>query len=348
MRTKSVAARLAWSFAAVFVLGLLMIGAFTYFELVIEPEHETAHESLSQGVTEVAAEALVIVTLLALAGWAFARRALRPAELLADAADRIHEGNLHEPIAMPGGGAEFEKLAQVLNTMRDRLNSSFQRIQQFTLYASHELKTPLAVLRMEFEKLADDPLRPESDRALFASHLDEIERLASLVDSLTFLTKADAKIVSMASEEVDLSALVISAMEDTKALGSERDITVELAQCDAITFVGDRQRIRQLLVILCDNAVKYANSGGSVTMSLAKENGSAILRISNTGPGIPADEQDNVFDRFYRGSSANADGVQGMGLGLNIAQWIVGEHRGTLTFESDANRTEFVVNLPLT
>ncbi len=346
MSTMSVAARLAWSFAVVFVLGLLMIGAFTYFELVIEPEHETAHESLSQGVAEVAAEALVIVTLLALAGWAFARRALRPAELLADAADRIHEGNLHEPIASPGGGIEFEKLAAVLNTMTERLNGSFQRVQQFTLCASHELKTPLAVLRMQFEKLSDDPQRSEADRSLFSSNLEEIERLASLVDGLAFLTRADSRLIEMANEPVDLEALMNSALEDTNALGAEHEITVSLDPADETTVHGDRQRLRQLLFLLCDNAIKYNRCGGSVEMSLQQVEDNAIIRIANTGQGIPSDEQIHVFERFYRGSSASADGVQGMGLGLSIAKWIVNEHRGELTFASNAARTEFVVTLP--
>jgi signal transduction histidine kinase len=347
MKSRSVATRLAWSFAGVFVLGLMIIAGFCYFELVMEPESEPEmHESLLQGITEVAIEASLSVALLAAAGWWLARRALRPVKLLAAAADRIHEGNLSDAISMPGSGAEFEKLAAVFNTMTARLDASFQRVRQFTLYASHELKTPLAILRAEFEKLVDDPQRSEADRTLFASHLDEIERLGSLVDSLTFLTKADAHLIPLASEPIDLQSLIVSAMEDTKVLGTDASIRVQLVRCDNATVTGDRQRLRQLLVILCDNAIKYNRVGGSITASLEQIAESVHLRISNTGLGIPLEEQSRVFERFYRGSSAKADGIQGMGLGLNIAQWIVHEHRGEMTFRSDDGHTEFLVSLP--
>lgn len=344
MKSQSVAARLAWSFAAVFAGGLLLVAAFAYFELVIEPKFETEkREPVMQGVIEVAAEATIAVALLSLGGWWLARRALRPAETLADAADRIHEGNLSEPIAMPGSGAEFERLAHVFNAMTTRLDASFQRVRQFTLYASHELKTPLSILRAEFEKLVDDPARSEADRTAFARHLDEIERLARIVDGLTFLTKADAHLIPLTCEPVTLKPLVVSAAEDTTALAAERQIKVTLDRCDEATVKADRHRLRQLLVILCDNAVKYNKPHGSIRMSLVHDDSITTLRIINTGPGIPKDEQARVFERFYRGSTVQSDRIEGTGLGLSIAQWIVSEHGGTLSFTSESDHTEFVV-----
>jgi signal transduction histidine kinase len=344
MKSSSVAVRLAWRFAAVFVFGLLIIAAVSYYELVMEPASEP--ETLRQGVTEVAAEASLVVAVLVAAGWWFARRALLPAEKLAAAAERIDEGNLNETISIPGSGAEFEKLAEVFNSMTARLDASFQRVRQFTLYASHELKTPLAILRAEFEKLTDDPQRSEADRALFGSHLEEIERLTNLVDGLTFLTKADAHLIPIKPECVELTPLLTNAFEDTKALGADWNLCVSLTHCDDLTMNADRQRLRQLLVILCDNAVKYNRQGGTVTLAVEQDGTTVVLRIANSGPGIPADEQSHVFDRFYRGSGAVADGVQGMGLGLNIAQWIVGGHGGTLTFDSTPDCTEFVARFP--
>ena len=346
MKRLSVAARLAWSFAAVFVFGLMLIAGFTYFELVMEPASEPeTHETLRQGVLEVAGEAILVVALLAVAGWGFARHALHPAKVLAAAAERIHEGNLSEPISMPGSGAEFEKLALVFNSMTSRLDASFQRIRQFTLYASHELKTPLAILRAEFEKVLRDPQRSATDLALFGSYVEEIERLTSLVDGLTFLTKADARLIKISHEPVELTPLILNAVEDTKALGAEKQLTVELTRCDPVTLQADRQRLRQLLVILCDNAVKYNRPGGSISLAVEQEPAGVALRICNTGPGIPAEEQAHVFERFYRGSAAKADGVQGMGLGLNIAQWIIQEHSGTLSFQSTPEHTEFVAQI---
>ena len=344
MKSRSVASRLAWSFAAVFIGGLLLVAAFAYFELVIEPARETEkREPFMQGVIEIAAEAAIAVALLSLGGWWLARRALRPAEVLADAADRIHEGNLSEPIAMPGSGAEFERLAHVFNAMTARLDASFQRVRQFTLYASHELKTPLSILRAEFERMLDDPARSEADHAAFVRHLDEIERLARIVDGLTFLTKADARLIPLTREPVELKSLVVSAAEDTTALAAEHHIEVTLDRCDDAVVNADRHRLRQLLVILCDNAVKYNRPHGSVRISLVHDEAATRLRIINTGPGIPKDEQARVFERFYRGSTVQADRIDGTGLGLSIAHWIVTEHGGTLGFTSEPDRTEFIM-----
>lgn len=344
MKSASVAVRLAWSFAAVFLLGMSIIAGFCYYELVIEPENNgEGNESFQHGIAEVAVEASITVLLLSVAGWWFARRTIRPVKLLTEAVSRIKEGNLNVPISIPGSGTEFEQLAQVFNSMTARLDASFQRVRQFTLYASHELKTPLAILRLEFEKLVDDPGRSEADRTLFESHLEEIDRLACLVDSLTFLTKVDAHLIPLARGRVELNPLVTSAAEDAKALGAERAIEVRLVRCDDVTMTGDPHRLRQLLLILCDNAIQYNRAGGTITMSLEQANAQVFIRIANTGPGIPPDEQRNVFERFYRGSSTKADGIHGMGLGLNIAQWIVAAHGGTLEFESAPEHTEFVV-----
>ena len=345
-KSVSVAVRLAWSFAIVFLVGMAVIAGFSYYELVIEPEIKPdEHESFVHGIAVVAVEASITVLALSLVGWWFARRAIQPVERLVEAVNQIKEGNLDEPISIPGSGAEFEQLAQVFNSMTSRLDASFQRVRQFTLYASHELKTPLAILRLEFEKLAEDPARGDADRARFATCLEEIERLADLVDSLTFLTKMDARLIALARDPVELKPLLANAAEDTTALGAERNIEVRLARCDDALITGDRQRLRQLLLILCDNAIKYNRQGGWITLSLEAADKRVNLRIANAGPGIPPDEQHNVFERFYRGSSANADGIHGMGLGLNIAQWIVNRHGGTLTFTSQPEHTEFIVRL---
>ncbi len=342
MKSRPVATRLAWSFTLVMVIGLLLIAAMAYYELAVEPSDD---EPPMQRVVEIAGAAAVCVALLSWIGWWLARRALRPAETLAGAADRIDEGNLAEKISLPGSGAEFERLADVFNRMTTRLDASFQRVKQFTLYASHELKTPLSILRAEFEHLVDDPQRSESDREHFARHLDEIERLAQIVDGLTFLAKADANLIPLAKEDVALQPLIAGALEDTAALGAALELTVSVGSNDPVVWQGDRHRLRQLLVILCDNAVKYNRPGGSIVLSLEQHADHSALRVTNTGPGIPEADQSRVFQRFYRGASGLADHLEGCGLGLCIAQWIVAGHGGLLSFTSENDRTEFVAKL---
>ncbi|RYD27485.1 MAG: HAMP domain-containing protein [Verrucomicrobiaceae bacterium] len=343
MKSWTVSGRIAWNFALVFACGLMAVAAAAYFELEVE---KSEGEPLIQGVLEIAGVAVLSVALLSGAGWWLARRALQPVERLAEAAERIHEGNLSERIELQGGGAEFEKLAEVLNDMTSRLDASFQRVRQFTLYASHELKTPLSILHLEFEKIVDDPERSESDRNYFAGHLDEISRLAQIVDGLTFLTKTDADLIPLASESVAMRPLLLSAMENTAALGAELGLEVTLDRNDEVVWRGDRHRLRQLLVILCDNAVKYNQPGGWVRISMEQHGAGSLLRVRNTGPGIPPEDHDRVFDRFYRGSGARAAGTEGCGLGLSIAKWITSAHGGILSFKSDATTTEFTVAIP--
>jgi signal transduction histidine kinase len=222
--------------------------------------------------------------------------------------------------------------------MTARLDASFQRIREFTLYASHELKTPLSLLHTELERMGDEP---GADRTRVDRLLDEIARLARIVDGLTFLTKADANLIPLAKEPVELLPLVMNALEDTEALGAERGIIVRAGRCDAVVWQGDRHRLRQLLVILCDNAVKYNRDGGTVLLGLEQNGAGSLLRVENTGPGIPEEDHGRVFDWFYRGAGELAAGTEGCGLGLSIAQWIAAAHGARLSFFVGPDRTVF-------
>jgi signal transduction histidine kinase len=298
---------------------------------------------MAQGVLEIAGEATACVAVLSGAGWWLARRALRPVELMAEAAGRIDEGNLSERIELPGSGVEFERLAEVFNGMTARLDASFQRVRQFTLYASHELKTPLSILHGEFERLVDDPARSEADRAHFDRLLEEVGRLARIVDGLTLLAKADSNLVPLTKQAVELGPLLAGAVEDMAAMGAGQGIAVSLGRVDPVVWQGDRQRLRQLLVILCDNAIKYNCEGGQVILGVERTGTGSVLRLENSGPGIPEAEHGQVFERFYRGSSALAAGLEGCGLGLSIAQWIATAHEARLGFSSSAGSTVFWV-----
>jgi len=232
--------------------------------------------------------------------------------------------------------------------MLARLDDSFNRIREFTLHASHELKTPLTILCGEIETaLRDESLTP-AERDRYASQLDELRRLARIVDGLTLLAKADAGQVTLTLEPIRLDELVRDNFADTQILAEPQQIRVELTGCEEISVCADRHRLRQLLLNLADNAVKYNQPQGRVTMNLHRVNGAAEFVIANTGPGIPPESLPRIFDRFYRGDPAHGNEVDGCGLGLSIAQWIISAHHGTIRVESAPSQlTTVTVRLPL-
>jgi signal transduction histidine kinase len=284
-----------------------------------------------------------------LGGWWLTRRAFAPVTRLTQAAEKINEGNLGENLPRTGNGDELDRLTEVFNAMTARLDGAFQRIREFTLHASHELKTPLTILHSELEtELGRDNLPPEQ-REKLAGQLDEIQRLTKIVDGLTLLTKADAGQVALNLETVALDEIVRDIFEDAQMLAKPLDIRVELAGCPHIAVRGDRHRLRQLLLNLADNAVKYNQPRGRITMELRREGGCARIVMANTGAGIPPEKLTRVFDRFFRGDASHSPSVEGCGLGLSIAKWIVSAHGGAIEIASapDTLLTTVTVNLPL-
>jgi signal transduction histidine kinase len=232
--------------------------------------------------------------------------------------------------------------------MTARLDNSFQRIREFTLHASHELKTPLTVLRGELETALHDDRTSNQLKEQLASQIDEIERLAKIVDGLTLLTKADAGQISLKCEPVRLDELVRESAADAKILAQPQGVEVREERCDETTINGDRHRLRQLLLNLADNAVKYNQPGGKIHFSLERDGAFSVLKISNTGAGLAPDLQPRVFERFFRGDASHNSAVEGCGLGLSIAQWIVHAHKGEIQFVSTPNQiTTVSIRLPL-
>lgn len=180
------------------------------------------------------------------------------------------------------------------------------------------------------------------------SQLDELSRLTKIVDGLTLLTKADAGQITLAFEAVRLDELVRDCFEDAKILAQARDVQVCLGKVEQVTVAGDRHRLRQLLLNLADNAVKYNVADGVVNMDLRVVGGFAEFEIANSGPGIAPDIQKRVFERFFRGDSSHNNVVEGCGLGLSIVQWIVHAHDGAIEVESQLGKlTTFKVRLPI-
>jgi signal transduction histidine kinase len=289
-------------------------------------------------------------TLIALAGgWWLMRRALAPVAQLTLAAEKIHDRNLHEQLPRSRNGDELDRLTEVFNTMTARLDASFARIREFTLHASHELKTPLTILHGETETALHDETIPAAQRERLASQLDEIQRLTKIVDGLMLLTKADAGQIVLNSEPLAFDEIVRDAFADAQILAKPTNLTVNLVICEPCAIRGDRHRLRQLLLNLTDNAVKYNQPDGTIEFSLRRAGSNTELMVSNTGAGIPLEILPRVTERFFRGDAAHNSAVDGCGLGLSIAQWIVTAHGGVLKIESTPGKhTTVIVQLPTT
>lgn len=262
---------------------------------------------------------------------------------------RTHERNLRQQLPRAGNGDEVDRLTEVFNGMTARLDQSFQRIREFTLHASHELKTPLTVMQGELETACREEALTNAQRERLLSQLDEVQRLGKIVDGLSLLTKADAGQVQLADEPVAMDALVREAVEDAQHLAHGRNLEISLIACDVVCVQGDRHRLRQVLLNLTDNAVKYNEPGGSLTVALRAVEGFAEIVVSNTGLGVPKALEARLFDRFFRGEASHGTAVEGCGLGLSIAQWIVHAHGGTIRIEStERGLTVVTVLLPAT
>jgi len=357
----TVRTRLTLWYAGIMFVSLLAMGGLSYYKFVQEPRNHvlrTANVSsdlIVEDENEDFSQTLKILfwcglppAFLALGGgWWLIRKSFAPVAALTQAVERINESNLNAQLSRSGNGDELDRLTEVFNAMTARLDSSFQRIREFTLHASHELKTPLTILHGEIETELHAEKLPPAQREKFASQLDEIQRLTKIVDGLTLLTKADAGQIELKFAALALDEIVNDVFADAQILAKPASLSVTLAACEKISISGDRHRLRQLLLNLADNAVKYNQPGGTVGFCLHRAGADAELKITNTGKSIPPETLPRVFERFYRGDAAHNSATDGCGLGLSIAEWIVRAHHGDIRIASTENLTTVTIRLPL-
>jgi heavy metal sensor kinase len=289
----------------------------------------------------------IALLLAAGGGWLLARRALAPVDRMAEAARRISVENLADRLADPGKGDELSRLARTLNEMLDRLENSFQQVRQFSADASHELQTPLTILRGEMEVALRMPRSTEEYRRILESGLEEIDRISRLVEGLLLLARSEARALKMDLKTVNLLPLLEEVHEQAAAPASNRNVTLSLDAAEPVAAKGDQALLKRAISNLVDNAVKYTPAGGRVTLSLEQRDGWARVGIEDTGIGIPLEEQARIFDRFYRSQEALSMGEGGYGLGLCIARSIVETHGGRIELESGPGRgSRFTILLP--
>ena len=338
-RVRSLRRQLGVRYAMIVAICIVLLAGLAWHEFVNEEAQREAAgiperpEGFWMELAEVYFYGMIPVVLGC--GWWVMRLTLKPVDTLAQQVERVHADNLREPLPLRGTGDELDRLTDVFNSLASRLDGSFQQIREFTLHASHELKTPLTVMRAQLETaLAAHPPLPAAHVAWVESQIDEVQRLTGIVDALTLLTRADAGVVTLQRAPVALHELVEEAADDARVFAQPRGVTVTVEDCEAVVVTGDRHRLRQLLLILVDNAVKYNRPGGELALSLCRSGDGAELRVSNTGDPLPPDLQARVFERFVRGDDARAT-VDGCGLGLTIARWIVQSHGGSIALAPD-------------
>ena len=295
---------------------------------------------------------LIIAVPLALAlaaggGIFLARRALKPVDKIAQTAQKIGEGDLSQRINV-NTKDELGRLATTLNEMIGRLEKAFQRQKQFTSDASHELRTPLAVIEAE-STLALQKERPPSDyRQSLEIVSREARQMSSLIDKLLTLARSDAGKEQWNFTEVDLGKLITNLSTDVEVLCQEKGLSFQLGQTQDLVVKGDEARLRELFMNLLDNAIRYTPSPGTVSLSLRREGQMAVVAITDTGIGIPAEDIPSIFERFYRVDKSRSRAEGGSGLGLAICRHIAEAHGGKIEVESQVGAgSTFSVWLPL-
>ena len=324
-----------------------------YTVVAAEPE-----ANLELALTSLRSALLLLVSLAILlsvgVGYALARGALRPVIHMAEAVDRIHAGNLSQRIESPNPGDELGHLGAVFNRLLSRLDRSFEQEKQFMADASHELRTPLSVSLLAAQVALDRPRSGEEYREALSTIRSQLERLARLVRNLLTLARSDAGAFQLQGSLCRLDELVLEAVHTGSVLARPKEIRLRIGDLPEAQVSADPELLRQVIVILLDNAVKYSPSRTTVNISLREVAGYCELDVQDQGCGIPPAAQTRIFDRFFRvepSRSRNTGGTvagEGTGLGLPIAQLIVRAHEGTVTlFDSSPAGSTFRVRLPL-
>lgn len=270
----------------------------------------------------------------AVVGFFLAGKALKPIREIARTTRHITVNNLDERITVPVARDDIGQLASTINGMLDRLSLSFQKITQFTADASHELRTPLTIMRGELEIALRGERSAEDYLETLGSSLEEVERMSKIVNDLLLLSKSDMGQELMHHDPVDLKILLNDMMAHFRILADESRIELSSDLQEVETVFGDQLRLRQMMVNLLSNAIRYTAPGGRIKLSLNNTADGVEIAVADTGIGIPEADIPRIFDRFYRADKARSRQYGGSGLGLSIVKWIVDSHHGVIKVDS--------------
>ncbi len=301
-----------------------------------------------KGLLEILAFGLPLIVAGAIAGgyWVM-ERALEPVNDIAEHAERISSRNLSERLPQVHSGDEIERLSNSLNRMISRLDESFQHINRFSADVSHELRTPLTIIRGELEALAGNGV-PTAHLEVIGSALEETERLGKIVEQLLEISQLDAGEACSGRIRLDLGLMATSTVEQLHLLADEKSVSLDFDITDGVVVEANEIRLRQVIANLLDNAIKYCEHAGRVTVSVKKIRDRAVLEIADNGVGIDAKSIPHIFERFYRADRARSRASGGSGLGLAIVKAICTAHGADVTVESAVGQgSVFRVEWPL-
>jgi heavy metal sensor kinase len=304
-------------------------------------------KNLSDFKNNILAVFPIILILGTLGGWILARRSLSPIGYIASKAQSITSQNLSERLIPRGTGDEMDDLIQTINEMIARLEASFKRMAEFTADASHELKTPLCAMRGEAEVLLSKGRTAGEYQEGLAHFIEQFDHLNQMINDLILLSKLDSSQIELKIVPLRLDLLVKDLCNLFQVLAEQKGITLEIDKAQELTVMGDKFRLQQLFTNLIDNAIKYTPEG-TIRVTLEKNQENVLVKVSDTGIGIPEQEREKIFKRFYRVDKSRSRETGGVGLGLSIAEWIAHAHHGRIEVDSELSQgSTFTVYLPI-
>ncbi|MBR1584441.1 MAG: HAMP domain-containing protein [Clostridia bacterium] len=315
--------------------------------LLISPVQE-----IMQNLYQLQDQMILILVIIAaaalLASWVFSRIITRPIAGLNRGIPRMSKGDFSARVKVRGAG-EMKQLARAFNSMSEKLETLDQSRNQFVSNASHELKTPLATMKIMIESLIYQPDMDKDLRTEFMTDINnEIDRLSAIVSDLLTLVQMDSQSVKLTRENLSIAQLIQENAHRLQPIADQKGQTIQLALSDPCEMYADKSKLNQVIYNLMENAVKYTQNGGAIKVSLQRQGRDARFTVTDNGPGIPRENLPHIFDRFYRVDTARSREKGGTGLGLSIVHQLVLLHGGAISVESEEGKgASFIVELPL-
>jgi heavy metal sensor kinase len=324
---------------------VLTLAAGNAFVLRVGITVQDDQRVVDQARQTISAIMLAVIAVAVVVGWLLARRALAGVQNVTSTANAISRGELRQRVPTSGSGNEIDQLANTFNRMLERIESVVKGMEETNDNIAHELRSPITRIRGQAETTLTGPASIDGYRDMAASTVEECDRLLAMINTMLDIAEAEAGVMNLKTEPVDLAAMLRELCELYEPVIKEKNIDVALDLPDTAVINGDVQKLQRVVANLLDNAVKYTLKGGAIRISAVSAGSYVRVRVANTGAGIAPAHLSAIFKRFYRADKSRSE--PGNGLGLTLAQAIVRAHGGEITVASVSGEpTVFTVNLP--